>query len=177
MASTTVLVIAGISISAVSGGLTDAATLCSPNGITINVFDSLAYLPDYSETLASQPLPRPAAALRNAAIEAHATMVLTHYYGHIPEMVHNAIDWLTRGWNHSALHDKPLAVIGPTEDGYSGVWSRNQTAESRRIAGARVIEPITVTTLYEAVTTLAEQANIVNQPSSPIPVTNRRRYR
>jgi NAD(P)H-dependent FMN reductase len=175
--STTVLVIAGISISAVSGGLTHAATLCSPNGITLNVFDSLAYLPDYSETLESQPLPRPAAALRNAAIEAHATMVLTHYYGHIPAMVHNAIDWLTRRWNHSALHDKPLAVIGPTEDGYSGVWSRNQTAESRRIAGARVIEPITVTTLHEAVTKLAEQANMTNHPhpsrdqSAPVPLS------
>jgi len=57
-------------------------------------------------------------------------MVLTHYYGHIPAMVHNAIDWLTRRWNHSALHDKPLAVIGPTEDGYSGVWSRHKTEES-----------------------------------------------
>jgi len=176
-ASTTVLVIAGISISAVSGGLDEAAALCSPNGITLNVFDSLAYLPDYSETLESQPLPRPAAALRNAAIEAHATMVLTHYYGHIPAMVHNAIDWLTRRWNHSALHDKPLAVIGPTEDGYSGVWSRHQTAQSRRIAGARVIEPITVTALHEAVTKLAEQASVTDQPPLPIPVTNRYRNR
>jgi NAD(P)H-dependent FMN reductase len=86
-------------------------------------------------------------------------MVVTHYYGRIPATVHNAIDWLTRQWNHSALHDKPLAVIGPIEDGYSGVWSRHQNEESRRIAGARVIEPITVTTLHEAVTKLAEQAN------------------
>jgi NAD(P)H-dependent FMN reductase len=171
--STTVLVIAEISISAVSRELTHAAALCSPNGITLNVFDSLAYLPHYSETLETHRLPRPVAALRDAAIEAHAAMVLTHYYGHIPEMVHNAIDWLTRRWNHSALHDKPLAVIGPTEDGYSGVWSRHQTEDSRRIAGARVIEPITVTTLHEAVTKLAEQANITNQPPSPIPVTNR----
>jgi NAD(P)H-dependent FMN reductase len=161
---TTVLVIAGISTSAVTRGLTRAAALCSPNGITLNVFDSLAYLPHYSETLDAHRLPRPVAALRNDAIEAHAAMVLTTYYGHIPAVVHNAIDWLTRRWNHSALHDKPLAVIGPTEDGYSGVWSRHQTEESRRIAGARVIEPITVTTLHEAATKLAEQANITNHP-------------
>jgi NAD(P)H-dependent FMN reductase len=158
--STTVLVIAGISVSEVSRGLTDAAALCSPNGITLNVFDSLAYLPHYSETLETHRLPRPVTALRNAAIEAHAAMVLTHYYGHIPAMVHNAIDWLTRRWNHSALHDKPLAVIGPTEDGYSGVWSRHQSEESHSIPETRVIEPISVTTLYEAVTQLAEQANI-----------------
>jgi NAD(P)H-dependent FMN reductase len=161
VAGTTVLVVTGISISAVSRGLTDAAALCSPNGITLNVFDGLTYLPDYSETLENQPLPRPAAALRNAAIEAHAAMVLTNYYGHIPAMVHNAIDWLTRRWNRSTLHDKPLAIIGPTEDGYSGVWSRHQPEESRRIAGARVIEPITVTSLHEAVTKLAEQAKFL----------------
>jgi NAD(P)H-dependent FMN reductase len=160
VASTTVLIIAGISTGAVSRGLIHAAAVSSPNGITLNVFDSLAHLPNYRETLENQRLPRPVAALRNAAIEAHAAMVLTHYYGHIPAMVHNAIDWLTRRWNHSALHDKPLAVIGPTEDGYSGVWSRHKTEESQRIPGGGVIEPITVTTLHEAVTKLAEQANI-----------------
>jgi len=90
-------------------------------------------------------------------------MVLTHYYRHIPATVHNAIDWLTRRWNRGALHDKPLAVIGPTEDGYSGVWSRRHTEESRRVAGTRVIEPITVTTLHEAVAKLAEQAEISNR--------------
>jgi NAD(P)H-dependent FMN reductase len=158
--STTVLVIAGISTSAVDRGLAHAAALCSPNGITLNVFDNLAYLPHYSETLENHRLPRPVAALRNEAIEAHAAMVLTHYYGHIPATVHNAIDWLTRRWNRSALHDKPLAVIGPTEGGYSGVWSRHQTEESRRITGALVIEPITVTTLHEAVAQLAQQAKI-----------------
>jgi NAD(P)H-dependent FMN reductase len=161
LTSTTVLAIAGISTSAVSRGLTRAAALSSPNGITLNVFDNLAYLPRYSETAENRRLPRPVAALRDAAIEAHAAMVLTHYYGHIPALVHNAIDWLTRRWNHSALHDKPLAIIGPTDDGYSGVWSHHQTEESRRIAGPRIIEPITVTTLHEAVTKLAEQANII----------------
>ena len=158
--STTVLVIAGIKTSAVCQGLTHAGALSSSNGITLNVVDDLAYLPHYSETFESQRLPRPVAALRNAAVEAHAAMVLTHYYGHIPAMVHNAIDWLTRRWNHSALHDKPLAVIGPTAEGYGGVWSRHQTEGSCRIGGTRVIEPITVTTLQEAVTRLAEQADI-----------------
>jgi NAD(P)H-dependent FMN reductase len=124
------------------------------------MFDSLAQLPNYSETLENQRLPRPVAALRDAAIEAHAGMVLTHYYGHIPATVHNAIDWLTQRWNHGALHDKPLAVIGPTAEGYSGVWSRHQTDESRPALGNRIIEPITVTNLHEAVTRLAEQSEI-----------------
>jgi hypothetical protein len=160
LTSTTVLVIAGISTSGVSRGLSHAAALSSPNGITLNVFDNLAGLPHYSETAENQRLPRPVAALRDAAIEAHAAMVVTHYYGHIPATVHNAIDWLTRRWNHSALHDKPLAVIGPTAEGYSGVWSRQQTEGPRPVPANRIIEPITVTTLHEAVTRLAEQADI-----------------
>jgi NAD(P)H-dependent FMN reductase len=158
--STKVLVIAGVCTSAVSHGLTRAAALSSANEITLNVFDNLADLPHYRETAENQRLPRPVAALRDAAVEAHAAMVVTHYYGRIPATVHNAIDWLTRRWNHSALHDKPLAVIGPTEDGYSGVWSGRQTEESRPVLGNRIIEPITVTTLHEAVTRLAEQAGI-----------------
>ena len=162
--SSTVLVIAGIKTRAVSRELTHAAALSSPNGITLNVFDSLRYLPQYSEALENRPLPRPVGALRDAAIEAHAAMVLTHYYGRIPATVHNAIDWLTRRWNHSALHHKPLAVIGPTEDGYAGVWSRHHTEESRHSGGTRVIEPVTVATLHEAVTKLAEQANITRPP-------------
>jgi NAD(P)H-dependent FMN reductase len=171
LTGTTVLAIR-IPTIAISRELAHAAALSSPNGITLNVFDGLAYLPSYCEALENQPLPRAAAALRKAASDAHAAIILTHYYGYIPAIVHNAIDWLTRRSNHSALHDKPLAVIGPTEDGYSGVWSRHHTEKSRHIAGARVIEPITVTTLHEAVTKLAEQANITTQPPSPIPVFN-----
>jgi NAD(P)H-dependent FMN reductase len=160
LTSTTVLVIAGVSTTAVSRGLTHAAAHSSPNGITLNVFDNLSGLPHYSETAENQALPPPVVALRDAAIEAHAAMVVTHYYGRIPATVHNAIDWLTRRWNHSALHDKPLAVIGPTAEGYSGVWSRHQTEESRPVLGNRIIEPVTVTTLHEAVTRLAEQADM-----------------
>jgi hypothetical protein len=53
-----------------------------------------------------------------------------------------------------------LAVIGPTEDCYSGAWARHHTEESGHITETLVIEPITVTTLCEAVTKLAEQADI-----------------
>ena len=81
VASITALIIAGISTGAVRRGLNHAAALSSPNGITLTMFDSLAQLPNYSETLENQRLPRPVAALRNAAIEAHAAMVLTHYCG------------------------------------------------------------------------------------------------
>ena len=68
------------------------------------MFDNLASLPHYSETAGESTTSTSVTALRDAAVEAHAAMVVTHYHGHIPAAVHNAIDWLTRRWNHSALH-------------------------------------------------------------------------
>jgi NAD(P)H-dependent FMN reductase len=144
----------------VSRELTGAGALSIPNGITLNVFDQLAYQPPYSETSEGHRIPRLVTALHTAAFEAHAALVLTDHHEYIPATVRNAIDWLTRRWNHSALQDKPLAVIGPTEDCYSGGWARHHTEESGHITETLVIEPITVTTLCEAVTKLAEQANI-----------------
>ena len=160
MTSTTVLVIAGISTRMVSHGLTDAAALGSPNGIALNVFDQLAHVPPYSEASENEVLPRPVDALRRAASEANAALILTAYNGQITAAIHNVIDWLTRGCNHSALHDKPLAVIGPTKGLYSGVWSRRQIEESGWVAETLVIEPFTVTALCEAVMKLAEQADM-----------------
>jgi NAD(P)H-dependent FMN reductase len=161
---TTVLVIAGISTGMDSHELTGAGALSIPNGITLNVFDQLAHLPPYSETSESHRFPRLVTALHTAAFEAHAALVLTDYHEYIPATVRNAIDWLTRRRNHSALQDKPLAVIGPRDDCYSGAWARHHTEESGHITETLVIEPITVTTLCEAVTKLAEQANMTPGP-------------
>ncbi|HEY4792542.1 MAG TPA: NAD(P)H-dependent oxidoreductase [Mycobacterium sp.] len=94
-----------------------------------------------------------------AAFEAHAALILTDYHEYISATVRNAIDWLTQR-NHSAIQDKPLSVIGPTEDCYGGAWARHHIEESGRLTETLVIEPITVTTLCEAVTGLAEQLNI-----------------
>jgi hypothetical protein len=158
---TTVPVIAGVSTGIVSRELTGAGALSIPNGITLNVFDQLACLPPYSETSENHRFPRLVTALHTAALEAHAALVLSDCHQCIPATVRNAVDWLTRRWNHSALQDKPLAVIGPTEDCYSGASARHHIEESSgHITETFVIEPITVTTLCEAVTVLAEQANI-----------------
>jgi NAD(P)H-dependent FMN reductase len=161
---TTVLVIAGIATGMVSRELTGAGALSIPNGITLNVFDQLDYLPPYSETSENHRFPRLVTALHTAAFEAHAALVLTDYHEYIPATVRNAIDWLTRRRNHSALQDKPLAVIGPTEDCYRGAWARHRAEESSRFTETLVIEPITVMTLCEAVTKLAEQANMTPGP-------------
>jgi hypothetical protein len=61
-------------------------------------------------------------------------------------------------WRRGALHDKPLALIGRSAGCYSGVWSR-QVDDTRGGLGPRVMEPLTVPTLPEAVKKLADEVH------------------
>jgi hypothetical protein len=67
-------------------------------------------------------------------------------------------------------HDKPLAVIGRAAGCYSGVWS-HQAEDPDGIAGHRVIEPITVATLREAIKMLAGEVHASNEPSWVVPAS------
>jgi NAD(P)H-dependent FMN reductase len=154
MTDINVLIVVGLRAASVDRELTKVAIDSSADGIALNFFDSLTELPCYSETFEHRGTPSSVAALRTAAAEADAVLIVTTYHGRVPAAVHNAIDWLTRRWDQAALHDKPLAVIGRASGCYSGVWS-HQTEDADRIAGPRVIESITVSDLAEAVKKLA----------------------
>jgi hypothetical protein len=129
------------------------------------VFDSLDELPPFSETAPSVELPGSVDALRNAAAAADAVLLVTHYYAPVPATVHNAIDWLTMRWNDSELHEKPLAVMGYSADCYRGVWSHRQSGQRREISESRIIEPITVGSLRDAVAKLAGEVSTVDEPA------------
>ena len=154
----TVLVLVGLPAGPVNRALSRHAIDSSPDGVLVNVFSDVASLPRYREDLETWGKPDAVVDLRLAAAEADAVLVVTSYRGRVPSMAHNAIDWLTRRWRHGALHDKPLAVVGPSAGSYSGVWSR-QIEDTRGGLGPRVIEPITVPTLRDAVKKLADEAH------------------
>jgi len=164
-----VLVIVGSRARTLGPQLIKLAAQSSPDGIRLNVFDGLADLPPYSQTVPTQRTPDCVVALRAAAADAQAALVLTHYRGRVPAMLHNAIEWLTRSWNESSLHDKPLAVIGPSAKCYSGVWSHHQGTDGGRRSGPRIIEPITVATLADAVRKLADEANPAGAACRAVP--------
>jgi NAD(P)H-dependent FMN reductase len=153
-----VLVLVGLPEGPVNRAVSRHAIDSSPDGVMVNVFDSLLRLPRYNEALETQGPPESVVALRLAAAEANAVLVVTSYRGRIPTVAHSAIDWLTRRWSDGALHDKPLAVIGRSTGCYSGVWSR-QVEDTRGGSGPRVIEPLTVPTLREAVEKLAAEVH------------------
>jgi hypothetical protein len=165
MSGINVLLIIGSRESSFSGTLAELACESSPDRIRLSVFDSLDELPPFSETAATVELPGSVDALRNAAVAADAVLLVTHYYAPVPATVHNAIDWLTMRWNDSELHEKPLAVMGYSADCYRGVWSHRQSGQRREISESRIIEPITVGSLAEAVAKLAGEVSTVDEPT------------
>ncbi|MDM3974732.1 NAD(P)H-dependent oxidoreductase [Mycobacterium marseillense] len=128
--------------------IAELAAAVAADGITVTVFEGLGELPFYNEEIddamnADAPPLAPVAALRAAAADADAALVVTpEYNGSIPAVVKNAIDWLSRPFGDGALQGKPLAVIGGSFGRYGGVWAHDETRKSFGIAGARVVDSI-----------------------------------
>jgi NAD(P)H-dependent FMN reductase len=120
--------------------LAQVAVESAPEGVTVEVFDRLGEVPFYNEDLDNESVPDPVAALRQAAGEANAILVVTpEYNGTIPAVLKNAIDWLSRPYGSGALVGKPLAVIGTALGQYGGVWAHDEARKSFGIAGAQVV--------------------------------------
>ena len=128
--------------------IAELAAEVAADGVTVTVFEGLGELPFYNEEIDNATTPdapelAPVAALRAAAADADAALVVTpEYNGSIPAVVKNAIDWLSRPFGNGALKDKPLAVIGGSFGQYGGVWGHDETRKSFGVAGARVVETI-----------------------------------
>jgi NAD(P)H-dependent FMN reductase len=144
MADIKVLTLVGsLRAASINRQLAELAAESAPDGISVTIYEGLADLPFYNEDIDTDDAPAAVAALRAAAAEADATLVVTpEYNGSIPGVLKNAIDWLSRPWGNGALKDKPLAVIGAALGQYGGVWAHNETRKSFGIAGPRVVETI-----------------------------------
>jgi NAD(P)H-dependent FMN reductase len=140
-----VLVLLGsLRVASVNRQLAELAVESAPEGVSLKLFDRLGELPFYNEDLDNDDdVAEPVAALRAAAAEADAALVVTpEYNGSIPGVLKNAIDWLSRPFGKSALKDKPLAVVGAAHGRYGGVWAHDETRKSFGIAGPRVVEQL-----------------------------------
>jgi NAD(P)H-dependent FMN reductase len=124
--------------------IAELATEAAPDGVAVTIFEGLGDLPFYNEDIDNDAdVPAAVTALRAAAAEANATLVVTpEYNGSIPAVIKNAIDWLSRPFGDSALKGKPLAVIGGSYGQYGGVWAHDETRKSFGVAGPRVVETI-----------------------------------
>ena len=80
-----------------------------------------------------------------------ALLVVTpEYNGSLPAVLKNAIDWTSRPFQHGAITGKPVAVVGTSHGRYGGVWAHDDTRKSAGIAGARVLEDLTLSVPHAA---------------------------
>ena len=125
--------------------IAELAAANAPDGVSVTLYDGLADIPFYNEELDGADAPAAAVKLRAAIAEADAILVVTpEYNGGIPAVVKNAIDWLSRPYGKSAVAGKPLAVIGAALGRYGGVWAHDETRKSFGIAGANVVDALSL---------------------------------
>ena len=144
MADVKVLVLVGsLRAASVNRQLAEVAVQSAPANVSLRLFDRLGELPFYDEDVDGEGVAESVQALRLAAAEADAALVVTpEYNGSIPGVLKNAIDWLSRPYGDGALKDKPLAVIGSSLGQFGGVWAHDETRKSFGIAGTRVVEDV-----------------------------------
>jgi len=132
--------------------IAELAAEVAPDDVTVTIFDKLGELPFYNEDIDNEAdVPASVTALRAAAAEADAALVVTpEYNGSIPAVIKNAIDWLSRPFGNGALKDKPLAVIGGSMGQYGGVWAHDETRKSFGIAGPSVVESIKLSVPFQS---------------------------
>jgi NAD(P)H-dependent FMN reductase len=149
MPDITVLALVGsLRAASINRQIAELAAEVAVDGVAVTIFEGLGDLPFYNEEIddvmnPDAPALAPVAALRAAAADADAALVVTpEYNGSYPAVLKNAIDWLSRPFGDGALKGKPLAVIGGSFGQYGGVWAHDDTRKSFGIAGARVVEEI-----------------------------------
>ncbi|MFC7495835.1 MULTISPECIES: NAD(P)H-dependent oxidoreductase [unclassified Nocardioides] len=147
MTDTTIAVLVGsLRSDSVNRKLAELLATQAPEGVTVDIVDGLGEVPFYNEDVDNDAaIPSSAAALRERVRRADRVLAVTpEYNGTMPAVLNNAIDWLSRPYGAGAMVGKPFGVIGTTPTPYGGKWAHEDTARSARIAGATVVEDVTV---------------------------------
>jgi NAD(P)H-dependent FMN reductase len=147
MTSTTIAVLVGsLRSDSLNRKLAELLVAQAPEGVTVDIVDGLGEIPFYNEDIDNaSDIPASAAALRERIAGTDRVLAVTpEYNGTMPAVLNNAIDWLSRPYGAGAMVGKPFGVVGATPTPYGGKWAHEDTARSARIAGAKVVEDVTV---------------------------------
>ena len=147
MTDTTIAVLVGsLRTDSVNRKLAELLAEQAPEGVTVDIVDGLGSIPFYNEDIDNpSDIPAAAAALRERVGGADRVLAVTpEYNGTMPAVLNNAIDWLSRPYGAGAMVGKPFGVVGATPTPYGGKWAHADAARSAKIAGAVVVEDVTV---------------------------------
>jgi len=119
-----------------------AAASHAPEGIEVELYNGLQWLPPYNEDWDNDTPPAEAAKLRRKIAEADAVLIATpEYNGTIPGQLKQVVDWGSRPYGQdAAFYGKPVAVIGASISDYGALWAQDHLRKALSIAGARVTE-------------------------------------
>lgn len=118
--------------------LLEAVRKTLPAGTELQLFQSLADLPHYSEDTTA---PGSVQALRSAIAAANAVLIATpEYNSSIPGVLKNALDWASRPFPANALRGKPAAVIGASTGLFGAVWAQAEVRKVLTTIGAQVVD-------------------------------------
>ena len=136
-------------ILAVSGSLREgsfntsllrAALEAAPDGVELELWEGLAELPLYDESLENGDPPEPVRRLREDWGAADAILFSTpEYNGSVPGGLKNAVDWASRPKLQGVLRNKPVAVVGASTGRFGALWAQQDLKRILGIAGARVV--------------------------------------
>ena len=131
--------------------LAEAAVKYASNGVEVEIFDNLADVAFYDEDIDRPGAVAAADWLRVEVQSADALLLVTpEYNGSIPASLKNAIDWISRPHGAGVISGKPLAVIGVSNGRYGGVWAHDDARKVARIAGANVLDDVTLSVPHGA---------------------------
>jgi len=167
---TRVLVLVGsLRADSLNRRLAEAVRVQAPAGAHIDIVDGLGELPFYNEDLDGDHAPEAVTALRARVAAADRILVVTpEYNGTMPAVLNNAIDWLSRPFGAGAIKDKPLAVVGTAVGQYGGQWAHEDTRKSARVAGANVVDRITLSHAHAWGSDPAAEAEVVRAFSAAV---------
>jgi len=147
MTHTTVAVLVGsLRADSVNRQLAEVLRGRAPEGVTVEIVDGLGEVPFYNQDVdTAELIPAGAARLRERVGAADRVLAVTpEYNGRMPAVLSNAIDWISRPYGAGALAGKPFGVVGTTPTPYGGQWAHAEAVRSAGIAGAKVVEDVTV---------------------------------
>jgi len=117
-----------------------AAAEVLPEGVELEVFDGLRDLPAYDEDLDGTDQPA-VERLKAAVAEADAVLFATpEYNGSIPGFLKNALDWVSRPFEHNPLRNKPVAVVSASTGMFGAVWASAELRKVLGLIGARAVD-------------------------------------
>ena len=107
--------------------------------------------PSTTKTSTARAQLRPQTGCASKFESADALLLVTpEYNGSIPASLKNAIDWISRPHGAGVISGKPLAVIGVSNGRYGGVWAHDDARKVASIAGASVLDDVTLSVPHGA---------------------------